>query len=464
MPVLSRALTPDRTPSLRRRLTLVVVGLAGGGLVGFALLSGLLIYQAKLDRLDAQIHSALRMAARPRSRRSADPVEVALGRELGLPPTHVALLSSRPGNDQHYRSAHWPLADLALPPPRPLGPDRARARSLRTVTTPTGRWRVGAQPTPRGTVTMAVKLEGLHREMASIAQVYSLTIPLMLALLAVGAWGAARGALASVQGLSQEVGQVTAAGLHQRLPTVHIDRELLPLVHSINALLGRLERSFQQASRFSGDAAHELKTPLTILQGELEQAMAQVAPGSSQQQQLAHLLEEVRRLSTIVRKLLLLSLADGGLLTVQRETVDLVALLEDVLGDVDWIAPHLTVNTHLPPALTTQGDRDLLTQLLYNLLSNALKYNTPQGWIRIEGQQAEGTLALTVTNATSLAVDDRIFERFYRADSAHSRRTDGVGLGLSLAQEIARAHGGELELVATSPGEVSLQLRLPKGA
>jgi signal transduction histidine kinase len=165
-------------------------------------------------------------------------------------------------------------------------------------------------------------------------------------------------------------------------------------------MLERLERSFHQASRFSGDAAHELKTPLTILQGELERTLQQVTPGSEVQQRLGYLLDEVHRLSGIIRKLLLLSLADAGQLSLYLVEVDISELLFQMLEDVEMLAPHLTVQTNIAKKLKVKGDRDLLMQVLQNLFSNAIKYNLADGWIKVDAKQINDSLKITIVNAS----------------------------------------------------------------
>jgi signal transduction histidine kinase len=225
-----------------------------------------------------------------------------------------------------------------------------------------------------------------------------------------------------------------------------------------------LERSFKQASRFSGDAAHELKTPLAILQGELERAMQHAEPGSDLQQSLSNLLDEVSRLNGIVRKLLLLSLADAGQMSLYTVEVDLSEMLTIMLEDMELLAPHLAVQTDIADRLIVRGDRDLLMQVLQNLISNAIKYNLPNGWLQIQGQQQGNRVQITITNASNPISDserDRIFDRFYRGDPARNRKVEGVGLGLSLSREIARAHNGDLTLNDAGEGQTAFTLTLP---
>lgn len=468
--------------SFRWRLALGSAALAGGVLLGFTLLSSWLIYQAKLERLDAQLRTALIPLGRLPNRGGArSSVEALLARELGVAdPTTVAVLILDSGGTVQYRSDHWPrgLDGIATEPegsqPDPWdGLPRFRGRAyrnsirVRTQRVDRQRWRVSSVATPQAQVMVAVSLQTIRREMGAIRRIYLVTIPGALVLITGGAWWLSGRSLRPVDRLSQSINRVTAQGLDQRVPMAGVDQEFEGLIQSFNAMLERLERSFHQASRFSGDAAHELKTPLAILQGELEQAIQKADTGSPMQQTLSHLLEEVRRLSGIVRKLLLLSLADAGRMALRRDPVNLSALLEEQLEDVALLAPDLTVEPAIDSGLVVACDRDLITQVIQNLLSNAIKYNLPHGWIQVQAHQLSAGVTLTIANASHpLTVQDRahLFDRFYRGDPARTRQTDGLGLGLSLAREIILAHGGILKLEDSPPQEVCFSLWLPSGS
>jgi two-component system heavy metal sensor histidine kinase CusS len=473
-----------RWPSLRWRLALLSSVLAGGVLVGFALLSSLLIYQAKVERLDARLESLMLPLGRLRDGAIPPNLETDLAQALGLAsPEALAMQIIGPGGTMVYQSPQWPTSlrlegqrlevspRLTPPAPGQSAPQwprrqpRAAWLQRQTQRTPQGRWRVTAMVTPLGNqVAIAVNLRSLQQEMTAIRSIYLITIPGALLLIAGGAWWLSGSALVPIHRLSQMIRQVTVQGLDQRVPTAHTDGELVELITVFNAMLERLERSFRQASRFSGDAAHELKTPLAILQGELEQAIQQVEIGSPWQQTLSQLLAEVRRLSSIVRKLLLLSLADAGQMSLHRQSVNLSRLLQEQVEDLPLLAPDLDMESYIAPDLRVSGDPDLLVQLLQNLLSNAVKYNLPRGWVRVQCRPQGNQVQVTIANATQgLATGDgdRLFERFYRGDAARSRTTDGLGLGLSLSQEIARAHSGDLRLSATRPGVAEFTLTLP---
>lgn len=248
-------------------------------------------------------------------------------------------------------------------------------------------WRVGLVTFPHQKVAIAVNLSIIDQEMLSVRNGFLVSIPILLLLIAGGSWALSGSALHSIQKLTNIIQQVTARGLDQRIPLNTTDIEFVELIQVFNQMLERLERSFKQASRFSGDAAHELKTPLAILQGELEQMLQKAETESSAQQALSHLLDEVRRLGGTTRKLLLLSLADAGQMRVSQTRVNLYPVLLDMMEDIELLAPHLIVKTEINPELIVSGDQDLLTQVLQNLIGNAIKYNLPEGWIKIQSYQ-----------------------------------------------------------------------------
>ncbi|MEY3870786.1 MAG: hypothetical protein RLZZ338_4680 [Cyanobacteriota bacterium] len=342
--------------------------------------------------------------------------------------------------------------------------DQEPPSSFVTKKTHTGRWRIGSVASPFVRIAIAVSLHTIEREMTAIANIFLISVPVALILVAFGAWLLSGRALKPLHQVTITIQQVTAKGLNQRVAIGDVDQEFVELLQVFNQMMERLDRSFKQASRFSADAAHELKTPLAILQGQLEWTLQRVETGSKIQQTLSDLLDEVRRLGTIIRKLLLLSLADAGQMRLQLVTVNLSEVLADLVEDIDILAPDLEVKTKIPPQLKIKGDRDLLMQVLQNLINNAIKYNIPKGWMEIQGNTNGKIVSVTVTNS-SLDIPqsdrERIFDRFYRGDRSHNRQIEGLGLGLSLSREIARAHGGELTLDKTPSRQTAFSLTLP---
>ncbi len=508
-----------KLPSFRLRIALLSAALAGSTLVGFGAVSWFQIYNAKISRLDAELLNHLMRATPNFPPREEPPAGAASPRREGLrdrsrwqfyedslsysfgtnTKTPVALVVLDANNNILYQSNSLPadvevnrllLKRLELtplppppkrePPPLPSNtnpsferPPLIRPRPPQFVTEQTTKavWRIGAAKFPNAQIAIAVSLQAVDRDMATIRNIFLVSIPGALLLVAVGAWLVSGGALRPIRQLTGVIQQVTVKGLDQRIPIGTTDVEFVELIQVFNLMLSRLERSFTQASRFSGDAAHELKTPLTILQGELERTLQQVDPGSEVQQRLSNLLDEVRRLSGIMRKLLLLSLADAGKMSLYLVEVDMSELLMEMLEDVEMLAPQLTVETDFIDGLRVKGDRDLLIQILQNLFSNAIKYNLANGWIKIRTHQTPTTLHVTIVNASEdIPLSDRdvydglrlrIFDRFYRGDPSRNRKIEGIGLGLSLAREIARAHRGDLTLDLTPSGQTAFTLTLP---
>lgn len=466
-------------PSFRLRIALLSAALAGSTLVGFAAVSWFQIYNAQIGRLDAELSNQLMRSTHAADRERWEFYKDSLSYAFGTrTKTSIVLLAIDAYGNVLYQSNEIPadievnrllLQRLQLTPPPPFPPKKPSVsiRPLKprcvTLTTTKQTWRLGVADLPNVRVAIAVSLESVDREMAAIRNIFFISIPGALLLVAGGAWFISGGALRPIRQLTGVIQQVTVKGLDRRIPIGTTDLEFVELIEVFNQMLERLERSFSQASRFSADAAHELKTPLTILQGELERMLQQVEPGSEIQERLSNLLDEVSRLSGITRKLLLLSLADAGQMNLYLVEVALSELLVEMVEDLEMLAPHLNVQTNIADGLLLFGDRDLLIQLLQNLLSNAIKYNLPNGWVKINARQTQKTIDITIANASKDVPQEdreRLFDRFYRGDPARTRKVEGLGLGLSLAREIARAHGGELTLEQTSSGQTAFKLTL----
>ena len=326
-------------------------------------------------------------------------------------------------------------------------------------------WRAARYTVGAAGSVVAADLTSSQTELQSAVQRALLwMVPLALLLTAVGAWTLASLTTRPVNRLRMAMKRMTPQALDQRLPSKGEDREFKALIGDYNTMLARLEVSFHQASRFSADAAHELKTPLTILQGQLELAMGRtenhIAPSD-----LTSMLDEVGRLTAITRKLLLLSQADAGQLALHTAPVDMTELLDALVADAHMLVAGQTISAAIARGLLVRGDSALLRQLLNNLVSNAVRYSLPTGVIRIEGRALQGGVEVIFVNPTvpiAAVHRGRFFERFFRGDPAHHRAIEGSGLGLSLSRELARAHGGDLTLEPSQTSEVRMRLWLPQ--
>jgi two-component system, OmpR family, heavy metal sensor histidine kinase CusS len=435
---------------------------------------GNLLYRSRLWQDEFDANSLWKMLPQPPLDRGRIPLELEPPPPLDLPypppPDRPDSLSPRPRRPPPH-PLHPDRPDSFLPieriPPRdrPDFPSLFQSK-LAIRHTNKNSWRVGAVHSPRTQIAIAVSLKGIDLEMASIGNIFLISIPVVLVLVAGGAWVISRSILYPIGRLTTAIRNVTVQGLDHRVPLGSTDIEFVELILVFNQMLERLERSFQQASRFSGDAAHELKTPLAILQGQIERALHQAEDSSQMQQTLSNLLDEVQRLSEITRKLLLLSLADAGHMSLNWIQVNISALLTEIAEDMELLAPHLEVEMTIAPNLYIKGDRDLLVQVLQNLVGNAIKYNVPKGWLKLQAKCEGKRVIVQIVNSSQnilLSEGDRIFERFHRGDSTQTQKIEGSGLGLSLAREIARAHGGDITLDAAILGQTGFTLSLPVG-
>ena len=355
----------------------------------------------------------------------------------------------------------------AMPPPFGEPPPRPSPMAFTALTLKLGNedWRFGlATNFNADKLAVGINLALLDADMQDLRNAFLLSTPLALGFIGFGAWLLSGRALKPIKQLSKTMDNLTAKGLDQRMAFSQEDCEFKQLIQVFNTMLERLERSFLQASRFSGDAAHELKTPLAILQGQIERAINQCELGSEMQSNLTEILDEVQRLSIITRKLLLLSLADAGRLRLNKQRFDLSKHLAELFEDTQMLAPKLKVTATLADNLTILADTALLEQVFHNLISNAIKYNIQDGWLEITAINKSNHIEIAVINSSLTIAEcdkERIFERFFRIEQSHNRKVDGVGLGLSLAREIIKAHKGELSLDNSIAGQTRFVINVP---
>jgi heavy metal sensor kinase len=284
-----------------------------------------------------------------------------------------------------------------------------------------------------------------------LTSAYTTALAVTVLVGALGVWWITRKALQPLQVAASAAEKIDAKALSRRLPEPRDQDEVGRLVRVLNHSFDRLERRFEQTTRFSSDASHELKTPLTIMRGEIEAALKEEADNSRIRSLLDSLLAETQGVCDIVDKLLLLSRADEGTLTLTKEILDFSAICHELAEDAEILArpKRITTEFAISPDVEVLADESYLRRVLLNLLDNAIKYN-------IEG----GSLSISLIRSDALAVfrianigpgipkehETRVFERFYRADPSRSSETSGSGLGLSICREIVAAHGGQMWL------------------
>jgi two-component system OmpR family sensor kinase len=282
------------------------------------------------------------------------------------------------------------------------------------------------------------------------------------ASLAAGRWLADR-ALGPVLGVTEAARELHASDLTTRLPVPARRDEIGELVEVFNQMLARLEMAFDAQRRFTADASHELRSPLTALKGEIEVARRRPRDAAHYAGVLDSALEEIDRLERILADLLALARPDDD--RTAPVFVDVAALAEDVVGRraAEAATRGLALEIRAEPGVGTRATPARLARAIDNLVANALRY-TPEGRVTVVVRRA-GDAAVVEVRDTGVGIPadqvDRIFDRFHRVDSSRARDAGGVGLGLAIARQIALVHGGALTVTSEVGAGSTFALRLP---
>jgi len=281
-----------------------------------------------------------------------------------------------------------------------------------------------------------------------------------------GGWWLTRRVLSPITLLARAAEQIHEGNLHTQLDRSGNGDELDRLTDTFNAMTARLDRSFQRIREFTLHASHELKTPMTILQGELEMGLVEKGLTDSRRERLSNQMDEVQRLTMIVDGLALLTKADAGQILLKQEPVRLDELVRDCYEDSQILARSKDIGVQLLQCeeATVRGDRHRLRQVLLNLSDNAIKYNCPRGKVTLALRASKGFAELEIGNngeGIPVEMQTRVFDRFFRCDESHHREVEGCGLGLSIVQWIVTAHGGTIRIDSQPRKWTTATLRLP---
>ena len=275
-------------------------------------------------------------------------------------------------------------------------------------------------------------------------------------------------ALTPLQRLTGEVSQIQAQNLSTQLPVPNSKDEIAQLTSSFNEMLTRLDNAFSTQKQFSANAAHELRTPLAVLQTNLEVFEKKQEPEMIEYRQLFTMIkEQTARLSQLVGTLLDMT----NLKSVPRtDQVSLEELVDEVFCDLDPIAEKAGISIHFNDSSNQDlhsdvtGSYVLLYRAVYNLVENAIKYNRPHGSVSVSVKQENGQAMVLVTD-TGIGISPenqkKIFDPFFRVDKSRSRAMGGAGLGLALVDSIAKEHRGTVKVLESSETGSTIALMLP---
>jgi heavy metal sensor kinase len=294
----------------------------------------------------------------------------------------------------------------------------------------------------------------------------AIAFPVIVGVAVGGGYLLMRNALRPMDEIATKAERITSRNLNERLPAAPTGDEVERLSLSLNRMMERLEDAFHHISRFSADAAHEIRTPLAIIRGELENALQ--APGLTNEwrETIGSALEEAERLSRIVEQLLEMSRLEAGETLVERTRFDFAELTRTTVDHMRLLAEEKNLQLRFEGAKPAEieGDPLRLKQIVVNLVDNAIKYTPPGGSIAVSTFPQDGKVVLEVADtgigipkdATSL-----IFDRFFRVDKARSRQLGGTGLGLAIVKSICTAYNGNVTVKSGESAGAVFRVELP---
>jgi heavy metal sensor kinase len=332
------------------------------------------------------------------------------------------------------------------------------------------RWRDGFReaiaPGPANTTVLVGR--SVAREQAELRQ---LAITLggtgagLLAMGLLGGWLVATRAIRPIHAIGEAAEKISGSNLSRRIDVAETNSELGTLAQVLNAMFARLETAFDRQVRFTADASHELRTPLSIIYSNTELALSKERSVEEYRETLHSTFRAAKRMKSLVEGLLVLAGADAGKLAVNRQPLDLAPIVRDCAELVAPLAADRQVKVELNvDSDQVSGDAMRLSQLMMNLLSNAILYNRPDGRVSVTLSTHEPWVLLQVTDTGAGVAPEHLphlFDRFYRADASRSRESGGTGLGLAICKSIVEAHEGEISVVSEAGVGSTFSVRLP---
>ena len=295
-------------------------------------------------------------------------------------------------------------------------------------------------------ILVGIPTSNVQATLEPLARDLGLTVLVAFLTFALGVWWLARQVLAPVQRVTQAAAQVSSKDLQRRVPVPSTDDELRALALSINHMLDRLQESFETQRRFTADASHELRTPVTAIVGHAQYLLRRTHPSEEQADSLRVIQREGERMAKLVHDLLELARADAGF-QVTREPMNLVEVLEAVRDDLVPLGTATIKVDCAVPLLEVEGDPARLKQVVLNLVQNALDAGARNVTLHLEKEGRDVRLEV-LDDGPGIPSDalPHVFERFYRVDGARSTRGNGSGLGLAIVRWIVQQHFGTVEV------------------
>ncbi len=404
-------------------------------------------------------------------------------REFQLPPQAAGMFDASDPNNFYYiiyghdggevrRSTNAPPQPLTLaastppgpPPDEPQRPDDRRQPAHRFFVQG-DRAEYHLDMPLGGSFVVGCSLAPELLALRLVAVKLTLVGAIILVLGLGGGWWLASRAIRPIDDISAAAAKISAGDLAQRINLADTESELGRLATVLNSTFARLEAAFAQQQQFTSDAAHELRTPVSVMLTQTQLSLSRERSPAEYRQTLETCQRAAQRMRRLIESLLALARLDAGQEAMKRLPFDLATVIRDCADLVQPLAVEKQISVVLEvEPLACTGDSERIAQVITNLLTNAINYNRPQGEVRVTNTLQNGSAIITVRDTgQGISAEDlpRVFERFYRSDK--SRTSGGQGLGLSICQAIITAHGGTMEVASEVGVGTTFTVRLPVG-
>ena len=302
-----------------------------------------------------------------------------------------------------------------------------------------------------GIIQVGTSLEFVVQSLKKLLFILGGLIPILIIITLFFGYFIIDKALSPIRDITAKAKRISAENLNETIGGNFPDDEIGELAATFDNMIKRLNLSFQELNQFSADVSHELRTPLTVLQGEVEVALRGERSNQEYKKILKSNLEEIKRLHRIIESLLFLSKAESGKIIYNLQDIDALELILKIFATVKPLAEEKNVKIEIDgvPGINLKGDDDLLVQMFYNIIHNAIKYNKIYGKVYIRIKETEDKIIFTIED-TGLGIPEnqlnQIFHRFYRTDKSRARKIGGFGLGLNIVKKIAEIHNAEIKV------------------
>ena len=319
----------------------------------------------------------------------------------------------------------------------------------------------------RFVVIVAYPIEHIAQTLNNLRDIYIVMTPIFLIISIIGGALISTKSLSRIDAIIKKTEEITAQNLSEKIPGGEYFDEYGRLVNKMNEMILRIKTSLDFMNQFSISAAHELKTPLTILRGEIEIALKSEKTPERYIEVLKSNYEETIRLTKIVDNLFFISKSDNALITIEKRGVELNSFLTHLTQSMKLLGQEKNMDLVLDSMakISIDIDQDLIKQALSNIIDNAFKFGDENTTVLVRAEEINNTIKISITNTGPGIPDDsldKIFNRFYRVDVSRTRRTGGVGLGLSVVKSIINLHGGNIEVVSIPNGKTTISIFLQK--